>query len=94
WFFRKLCCVSSKKNDYPPLPTSIANSAVSGDGCQSGSRASYRLQVIQTLVQRYIETSRQEFAEKQRKGECRSLREENEHFSDGVCFGVVMEQSP
>ncbi|XP_060682915.1 transient receptor potential cation channel subfamily C member 2b [Hemiscyllium ocellatum] len=67
WFFRKLCCVSSKKNDYPPLPTSIANSAVSGDGCQSGSRASYRLQVIQTLVHRYIETSRQEFAEKQRK---------------------------
>ncbi|XP_059502870.1 transient receptor potential cation channel subfamily C member 2b [Stegostoma tigrinum] len=67
WFFRKLCCVSSKKDDYPPLPTSIANTAVGGDSCQSGSRVSYRLQVIKTLVQRYIETSRQEFAEKQRK---------------------------
>ncbi|XP_041055652.1 transient receptor potential cation channel subfamily C member 2b [Carcharodon carcharias] len=68
WLFRKLCCVSSKKNnDYPPLPTSIANTALSGDCGQTGSRASYRLQVIKTLVQRYIETSRQEFAEKQRK---------------------------
>ncbi|XP_067889064.1 transient receptor potential cation channel subfamily C member 2b [Heterodontus francisci] len=68
WIFRKLCCVSFKKqSDYPPLPTSIANTALNCDGDQPESRISYRLQVIKTLVQRYIETSRQEFAEKQRK---------------------------
>ncbi|XP_059819227.1 short transient receptor potential channel 2-like [Hypanus sabinus] len=36
-------------------------------GTQAEGREAYRLQVIKTLVQRYIETSRQEFAEKQRK---------------------------
>ncbi|XP_038674916.1 transient receptor potential cation channel subfamily C member 2b [Scyliorhinus canicula] len=68
WFFRKLCCcLTPKKKEYPPLPSSIANSGVCGEGGGTRSRASYRLQVIKTLVQRYIETSRQEFAEKQRK---------------------------
>ncbi|XP_067841637.1 short transient receptor potential channel 2-like [Heptranchias perlo] len=68
WIFRKLCCVNLRKEpDYPSLPTSIANAALQNEGGHSETRASYRLQVIKTLVERYIETSRQEFAEKQRK---------------------------
>ncbi|XP_051882453.1 transient receptor potential cation channel subfamily C member 2b [Pristis pectinata] len=66
WIFRKLCCISGKKqNDYPPLPSTIGNSGLGMT--QAEGREAYRLQVIKTLVHRYIETSRQEFAEKQRK---------------------------
>ncbi|XP_062909061.1 transient receptor potential cation channel subfamily C member 2b [Mobula hypostoma] len=65
WILRKMCCISGKKNDYPPLPNTFVNSGAGGN--QAEGREAYRLQVIKTLVQRYIETSRQEFAEKQRK---------------------------
>uniref|UniRef100_A0A4W3IG83 Transient receptor potential cation channel subfamily C member 2b n=1 Tax=Callorhinchus milii TaxID=7868 RepID=A0A4W3IG83_CALMI len=43
------------------------NVPMQSDNFRAEKRASYRLQVISTLVHRYIEQSRQEFAEKQRK---------------------------
>ncbi|XP_007910239.1 short transient receptor potential channel 2 [Callorhinchus milii] len=67
WILRGLCCIKSAKQDYPPLPTSIPNVPMQSDNFRAEKRASYRLQVISTLVHRYIEQSRQEFAEKQRK---------------------------
>ncbi|XP_043928715.1 short transient receptor potential channel 2-like [Protopterus annectens] len=61
-FFRVIfCCKKSSQNDYPPLPHAI------DDGMRAEGKETYRLQVIKTLVQRYIDTARREFEEAKRK---------------------------
>ncbi|KAJ1120557.1 hypothetical protein NDU88_008721 [Pleurodeles waltl] len=63
--FRFICCYNpKKKQDYPPI-SSISNRHM-GDNAGE-SRATYRLQVIKALVQRYIDTARREFEESKRK---------------------------
>nr|XP_006203454.1 short transient receptor potential channel 2-like isoform X3 [Vicugna pacos] len=66
---RFICCCCSycktKKPDYPPIPTFANPRAGAGSGEEE--HGSYHLCVIKALVQRYIETARQEFEETRRK---------------------------
>ncbi|XP_053312080.1 short transient receptor potential channel 2-like [Spea bombifrons] len=65
--FKFLCCYKPKKKpEYPPIST-ISNRNGGCSDLQGESRASYRLQVIRALVQRYIDTARREFEESRRK---------------------------
>ncbi|KAI7801212.1 putative short transient receptor potential channel 2, partial [Triplophysa rosa] len=65
--FQKICCCCNKKGpEYPPI-TSVSGNMLNGGKGQGEGRASYRLQVTNALVHRYIEAARREFEESKRK---------------------------
>ncbi|KAM9170997.1 short transient receptor potential channel 2-like [Pangshura tecta] len=79
--FRFLCCSKPKRQqDYPRIPT-IANTALEDIGLGGESHRSYRLQVIKALVQRYVDTARQEFEESRRKDLGNRITELNKSVS-------------
>nr|XP_025042220.1 short transient receptor potential channel 2-like isoform X1 [Pelodiscus sinensis] len=79
--FRLLCCSRPKRQqDFPPIPT-IANAALEDEGLRGESCRSYRLQGIQALVQRYIDTARREFEESRRKDLGNRITELNQSVS-------------